>query len=128
MLEVRPPPAPGLPNLRRPLFLHAVLSTPVDRTGACRFLPHSCGLPRLTGGSASTTLLSRPAQASLALRPAGSLARLRRTFVPRLRVIPGLVESHVHSIGASVEEKYRPYAELHSIAEVQSWIRNRATQ
>src|SRR5437868_7991662 len=34
MLKVRPPPAPGLPNLRRPLFLHAVLSTPVDRTGA----------------------------------------------------------------------------------------------
>ena len=52
-----PPPAPGLPKLRRPLFLHAVLSTPVDRTGACRFLPHSCGLPRLTGGSASTTSL-----------------------------------------------------------------------
>src|SRR5437868_3606852 len=85
MLEVRPPPAPGLPNLRKPLFLHAVLSTPVDRTGACRFLPHSCGLPRLTGGSASTTSLSRPAQASLALRPAESLARLKRTFVPRLR-------------------------------------------
>ena len=37
-----------------------------------RFLPHSCGLPRLTGGSASTTSLSRPAQASLALRPARS--------------------------------------------------------
>src|SRR5947209_5837411 len=34
LLEVRPPLAPGLPNLRRPLFLHAVLSTPVDRTGA----------------------------------------------------------------------------------------------
>ena len=80
MLEVRPPPAPGLPNLRRPLFPHAVLSTPVDRTGACRFLPHSCGLPRLTGGSASTTSLSRPAQASLALRPAESLARLKRTL------------------------------------------------
>ena len=31
--------APGLPKLRRPLFLHAVLNTPVDRTGACRFLP-----------------------------------------------------------------------------------------
>ena len=45
-----------------------------------RFLPHSCGLPRLTGGSASTTSLSRPAQASLALRPAGSLARLKRTL------------------------------------------------
>ena len=37
-----------------------------------RFLPCPRGLPRLTGGSASTTSLSRPAQASLALRPARS--------------------------------------------------------
>jgi hypothetical protein len=29
------------------------------------------GLPRILGGSTSTTLLSRPAQGSLALRPAG---------------------------------------------------------
>src|SRR5206468_2114355 len=34
--------------------------------------------PRNSGGSASTTSLSRPAQASLALRPAGSLDRPRR--------------------------------------------------
>src|SRR5882724_4303893 len=37
-----------------------------------RFLPCPRGLPRLTGGSASTTSLSGPAQASLALRPARS--------------------------------------------------------
>ena len=36
------------------------------------------GLPRETDGSASTNSLSRPAQASLALRPAGSLDRPRR--------------------------------------------------
>src|SRR5204863_2582997 len=83
-----PPPASGLPKLRRPLFLHAVLSTPVDRTGACRFLPHSCGLPRLTGGSASTTSLSGPAQASLALRPAGSLAHLKADFCPEASTRP----------------------------------------
>jgi hypothetical protein len=34
------------------------------------FLPTPHGLPRFIGGSASTTILSRPAQASLALRPA----------------------------------------------------------
>src|SRR5437899_9278564 len=82
LLEVPPPPAPGLPNLRRSLFLHAVLNTPVDQTGACRFLPCPRGLPRLTGGSASTTSLSRPAQASLALRPTGSLARPKADFCP----------------------------------------------
>ena len=40
--------------------------------------PSTCGLPRNSGGSASTTSLSRPAQASLALRPAGLLNRPRR--------------------------------------------------
>src|SRR5258705_7516155 len=43
---------------------------------AYRFLPCPCCLPRLTGGSASTTSLSGPAQASLAVRPARLLARL----------------------------------------------------
>src|SRR4051812_28666130 len=40
--------------------------------------PLHSGLPRYSGGSASTTSLSRPAQASLTLRPAGSLNRPRR--------------------------------------------------
>src|SRR5512132_4097723 len=80
MSGVRPPPAPDLPQLPRSPSLHAVLTTPVDRTGACRLLPCPRGLPRLTGGSASTTSLSRPAQASLALRPAGLLARPKADF------------------------------------------------
>ena len=42
------------------------------------YLPAARGLPRSSGGSASTTSLSRPAQASLALRPAGLLSRPRR--------------------------------------------------
>ena len=46
----------------------------------CRFLPGSCSLPRHEGGSAFTTSLSRPAQGSLALRPAGSLDRPRRPW------------------------------------------------
>ena len=40
--------------------------------------PSHWGLPRLSGGSASITSLSRPAQASLALRPVGLLDRPRR--------------------------------------------------
>ena len=39
-------------------------------------IPH--GLPRISGGSAFVTSLSRPAQASLALRPAELLNRPRR--------------------------------------------------
>src|SRR5450432_4746007 len=63
MWEARPPPEPDLPQLPRSSSLHAVPTTPVDRVGACRFLPHSRGLPRLTGGSASTTSLLRNTRA-----------------------------------------------------------------
>ena len=45
---------------------------------ARRLLPRPCCLPRFAGGSASASLLSRPAQASLALRPVGLLNRQRR--------------------------------------------------
>jgi len=45
---------------------------------ARRLLPHPCCLPRFAGGSASASLLSRPAQALLALRPVGLLNRPRR--------------------------------------------------
>jgi len=41
-------------------------------------LPCSYSLPQMAGGSASALSLSGPAQASLALRPAGSLSRPRR--------------------------------------------------
>src|ERR1700686_2533116 len=87
-LEAQPPPSPDLPQLPRPLSLHAVLNTPADRTGACRFLPCPRGLPRLTGGSASTTSLSGPAQASLALRPARLLARPKADFCPEASTRP----------------------------------------
>ena len=51
----------------------------------CRLLPRSRGLPRFAGGSASAPLLSRPAQASLTLRPVGLLNRPEAAFVTRLR-------------------------------------------
>ena len=41
-------------------------------------LPRSRGLPQMAGGSASALSLSRPAQASLTLRPTGLLNRLKR--------------------------------------------------
>ena len=42
-------------------------------------------LPQMAGGSASALSLSRPAQALLKLRPAGSLSRPKATFVTRLQ-------------------------------------------
>ena len=67
------------PDYPQSPFQRAVPTTPADRTGASvDCFPVPCGLPRYSGGSASATSLSRPAQASLTLRPAGSLNRPRR--------------------------------------------------
>jgi hypothetical protein len=62
-----------------------VLTTPVDRFGAlgfnvarsrAGFFPNCSGLPVQNGRSASTIAVSRPAQASLVLRPADLLTHL----------------------------------------------------
>ena len=74
-----PSPPTGLP--RYPNH-HAYVPCPLPRrieTGAyVDYFPVSRGLPRTLGGSASALSFSRPAQASLALRPARSLNRPRR--------------------------------------------------
>src|ERR1700751_2131438 len=56
-----------------------------SRRCSCRLLPVSRGLPRISGGSASASSLSRPAQASLTLRPVGLLNRPKAAFVARLQ-------------------------------------------
>src|ERR1700674_1948577 len=64
---------PGYPAITQITFLACCAQYPGGSNRCtCRFLPCPCCLPRLTGGSASTTSLSGPAQASLALRPARS--------------------------------------------------------
>src|ERR1035437_6521822 len=47
---------------------------------ACRLLPHTCGLPQMTGGSASALELSRPARASLCYGPSDRSAAQGRLF------------------------------------------------
>lgn len=42
-------------------------------------------------------------------------------------VIPGLIESHVHATGAARGEANQPFRQLHSIGEIQSWLRERVT-
>src|SRR4051812_37812379 len=75
----QPPVETGLPRWPASAFRRAVPRTPADRDGCmCRLLPRSHVLPRFPGGSASASSLSRPAQASRALRPAGLLNRPRR--------------------------------------------------
>lgn len=43
-------------------------------------------------------------------------------------VIPGLIESHCHSLGATRAALSGEYQELRSIPEIQDWIRRRAAQ
>ena len=42
-------------------------------------------------------------------------------------VIPGLIESHCHSLGVALSELKSPYEEIRSIPQLQEWIRKRAT-
>ena len=77
----RPLPSPmtGLPRLPASPCPTCRAHYPGGPNGcACRFLPRSCSLPQMAGGSASALSLSRPAQASRVLRPIGSLSRPRR--------------------------------------------------
>src|SRR5215813_10669071 len=41
-------------------------------------------------------------------------------------VVPGIIESHVHPIGAALSEIDGPVPLLHSIAEIQAYIRDQA--
>src|SRR6267378_222443 len=69
----------GPPPITRTTFPTCRAHYPGGPSGcACRLLPRSYSLPQMAGGSASALSLSRPAQASLTLRPAGLLSRPRR--------------------------------------------------
>jgi len=76
----------GSPPITRTTFPTCRAHYPGGSSGcACRLLPRSYSLPQMAGGSASALSLSRPAQASLTLRPAGLLNRLKAAFVTRLQ-------------------------------------------
>src|SRR5258708_21799334 len=69
----------GSPPITRTTFPTCRAHYPGGSSGcACRLVPRSYSLPQMPGGSASALSLSRPAQASLTLRPAGLLNRLKR--------------------------------------------------
>ena len=69
----------GSPPITRTTFPTCRAHYPGGSSGCSyRLLPRSCSLPQMAGGSASALSLSRPARASHALRPAGSLSRPRR--------------------------------------------------
>ncbi|MCP4813652.1 MAG: amidohydrolase family protein, partial [Planctomycetaceae bacterium] len=41
-------------------------------------------------------------------------------------ILPGLIETHVHALGVGLAARQRPYVELHSITELQDWLRREA--
>ena len=82
----------GSPPITRTTFPTCRAHYPGGLSGCtCRLLPRLRSLPQLAGGSASALSLSRPAQALLTLRPAGSLSRPKTTFVTRLQPLPARV-------------------------------------
>ena len=69
----------GSPPMTRITFLTCHAHYPGEPNGCSRrLLPRPCSLPRYAGGSAFAPSLSRPARASLALRPVRLLGRPRR--------------------------------------------------
>ena len=93
-LRVTRPHRLGFPVLRWiSMYRHAVVITPVarwvliargaDYSNRFPFIPSDGGLPHPIARSASTLVVSRPAQRSLALRPVGSLHRQSDTSVSK---------------------------------------------
>ena len=82
---VRATPPTGLPVLLpSPSSMRAAANTPAGPAGALvAHFPASGSLPQRTGGSAPAFQVSRPAQRSLALRPAWSLDHPRRPVTPK---------------------------------------------
>jgi predicted amidohydrolase YtcJ len=64
----------------------------------------------------------------------GASDEVKKSIGPRTRVIdakgrtvvPGLIETHVHATGAARGEAVQPFTQLHSIGDIQDWIRARA--
>jgi len=72
-----------------------------------------CGLPRILGGSASTTALSGPSQGSLTLRPARLLQPLRLASVPRASAGGSLQPTVWVATGMN---RQFPWRDLHPLA------------
>jgi hypothetical protein len=88
-VEAFAPLVPGFPNYSNhlldvpcslPGWIDSVLSVGLLARSRAGLLPEPRGLPGTNGRSASTNFLSRPAQASLTLRPADLLAHLAWTL------------------------------------------------
>src|SRR5882724_2772933 len=112
MLKVRSSPHPDIPQLPGSPFLACRAHYPGGSNRCdCRLLPCPYCLPRLTGGSASTTSLSRPTQASLTLRPARLLARPKADFCPEASTRP--VTRPSRSVATMLIDVYMDGSSLH---------------
>jgi predicted amidohydrolase YtcJ len=66
----------------------------------------------------------------------GSSEQIKKRIGPTTRVIdaqgrtvvPGLIETHVHATGAARGDAVREFVQLHSIHEIQQWVRARAKE
>ncbi len=93
----------------------------------------------VVNGAVWTGDVKSPTAEALAIRDGvfvrvGSNADVRKLVGERTRVIdagakrvvPGLIESHVHATGAARGEVIQPFVQLGSVAEMQDWVRKQA--
>ena len=92
-------------------------------------------------GKVITMSESKPVVQAVAIRGtrfllAGSDLEVLKTAGPATKkvdlhgrtVLPGIIESHVHPIGAALSEKDGPVPVMHSIPEIQAYIRQQAAR
>jgi hypothetical protein len=137
----------GSPPITRTTFPTCRAHYPGGSRGcACRLLPHACGLPQMTGGSASAFELSRPAQASLTLRPIGSLSHPRRPLsrgsspsgYPAEPLVSYQINRQlsgwiplplvIRAFGAHGHSRRFGFVRFRGIADMNSWVRSRWPQ
>jgi predicted amidohydrolase YtcJ len=95
----------------------------------------------LLGGKIVTLDAKERVAEALAIRDGkisaiGTSAQIEKLAGPKTEVIrlegktvlPGFIESHCHSIGVARDSLHGEYAELHSIDEMQEWIRREAAK
>src|SRR5437762_3480685 len=112
---------------RRLLFL-LILSAAISAQTVPDVIYYNASIITMSTGRPSAQALSIRGDRFLAV---GSSAEILKTAGPRTQkidlggkcIVPGIIESHVHPISAALSEIDGPIPVLHSISEIQKYLR-----